>query len=259
MSVLIRFEDRYGMAELYRFLVFKGQYEDRYNFKYNEAEDIYVEYGLNSSNVLLLPKGSIRQYENLGIDTVIFVFDMDSDKNNSELLSVSNVQAAIERNRRLLSEAGHSIRYLYVPVVYSAETIALYQFYDGIDSLSNLVNKNNTKLLHTNLLKVVTKIERTKELKKYEFVDYFKLREKLVEFYGMDEYNISSFGLLLQKHDIFLDEEGVVEFMTQINEHYRYLLTNEDPMVITYKDVFLNVFTEQYKQQLSDMGYNYIM
>lgn len=258
MSVLMRFEDTYGMFKMYKDLVVEGNLYNKDGYLFYRERELYLENGLNCSKVLLLTEGMIRKYKSLGINTVVFVFDMDSSTSNSEILSTEEVKCSIERNKKLLNKISYDVSLLYIPTVYMAETIALYQYYKGDIPLTDLVNVNNTKELHTNILKVATKIEFTTNLKKFEFIDKIKLKGNLEKWVTLDSLNKSSISLLL---GILypLDNITVLEFMNKLQKHFYELRdSNTNQTVIIHKGCKLDTTGGLYKKQLKDLGYDFI-
>lgn len=258
MSVLMRFEDSYGMFKMYKDLVIEGSLYNKDGYLFYEEQELYLEKGLNCSRVLLLTEGMIRRYKSLGINTVVFVFDMDSSTSNSEILLTEEVKYSIERNKKLLNKISYDISLLYIPTVYMAETIALYQYYKGNIPLTNLVNVNNTKELHTNILKVATKIEFTTKLKKFEFIDKVKLKRSLKKWVTLDSLNKFSINLLL---GILypLDDITVLEFMSKLQKHFYELRDNDiSQTVMIHKGCKLDTISDLYKKQLKDLGYSFI-
>lgn len=118
MKYLIRFEDMYGLADIFC---------KAYGLKYVEvtsepilvSENLYVWTGLGAIKSLYIKSPEQSIYCDLGIDIVITVFDMDSlDTQNSNPLSSS------EFTRRIIKKY-NNIEYRWMPVRWCAETCML--------------------------------------------------------------------------------------------------------------------------------------
>lgn len=250
----MRFEDTHGMYTMFRILKCVQNIERiSSNMDYLADIDVYVQYGVGCSSVLMLGKGDIRSYVSKNIDRVIFVFDMDDDESDF-VLQASCVEERIRQTLEQVNASKRSIKLEYVLVVYAAETVALYQFYSGDRKLSDLVNKVNTKALHVNLLKLLTKINSSKRVKKYDFVDYTVLRERLQKYRSIDVFNTYCMSLLLDTECESLSDHEIVKFIDRVHNHYNTLLSSSKPMKVSYKGVNLEVFLDEYKQQLKDFG-----
>lgn len=115
-----------------------------------------------------------------GIDRIVIVFDVDNEDGlKSKLLSENFLKSRIKSLRLKFLNRGYNIKIEFVPVVYSAETIMLYQYISDLHpetNIESLVHKLNTNKFQLILL---TKLIGYKHIKRAKRVqDYLNL-EKL--------------------------------------------------------------------------------
>lgn len=207
-----------------------------------------------NSGVFSITDGEADKFSRLGVSKVLFIFDMDSDMSNSEVLSVDDIRKKVSIVEGVCNK--HNMLMQYVPVVYCAETIAIYQFYNGNRRLSDMVNKVNTKLLNVNILKLLTGVHSSKKLKRYDYVDYEALRVGLIRANKIDKFNACCLKFLIGGECIGYSGEDIILFIELMYKHYHDLLKSDKPMRVSYRGKNLEVFTDEYKQQLRDFGVN---
>lgn len=253
MSGLIRYEDKYGMSTMFSNLN-ALESETRGDISIYRGTNLYYRNGLSNAKVLKITFNEAILYKSYGITDVYFVFDLDNPSDNSKIISIEFVNKRIEQLIDLRNKAKWCVKYHFVPVVYTAETIALYQFFSGNRSLTSIINRENTKLLHLNLLHVVTGEKDTKKLKHYNFIDADKLRENLLKFRKIDKFNNSAIALLLNciSDDQFPTEQGVLPLLQEIMKQFEQY--KDADCFITYRGVKYCVSSNEYIQQFKVLG-----
>lgn len=156
MKSLIRFEDTYGLTD-----IFCAQHKIPYldiskkqQRMIQVTSELFVDFGLASGWTSISNNEAYALMER-GIERVIFVYDMDNLKGDkTKILSRESLSSVIKNNRLLFENLAYSIELYYVPVVYAAETIMLYQYLDEKYDISvtSLVNSINTNAQHLYLL-----------------------------------------------------------------------------------------------------------
>lgn len=170
MSQLIRFEDKFGMTDIVCIVQDLGLQNpnDMWVTHSTMKKDILVQYGLSIGLVLNpddMLKTAIMNYD---INEIIYVFDMDA-LDGKGIMPVRVLKEKVNRIDAWITSIGKDIIVKYAPVVWSAETIALYILLalypekpcvkrgnKGID-ITNVVHFKNTMKFHGRLLEDILK------------------------------------------------------------------------------------------------------
>ena len=182
LNYLYRFEDKYGSLDI--MCSVRGVTRD-----FSSGESIVVlsdneqaVFDLSISRVFSINRNTARKYRDAGVDVVVFVFDMDNVSGDSsvimdlEYFTDGNLQYSAYSAINTLSEFG--IKCLFMPILFSAETIGLLQYCkDDLDPC-DIIHKEGTAKLHAKLLTnlAINKLDRTKKLsaegkKFYKFIE----------------------------------------------------------------------------------------
>lgn len=186
MSLLIRFEDVYGMCDIFsgiRHLPFLNK-EDRGKIT-NVADNLYIQHGLSSPKCLILKERNISLFQRLGITSILFVFDVDNGAGrNHDVLSYDNLKKLVD-DLCSISEAS-GIKLYFLPVIYCAETVLLYNYIDTecIGSLfaEDLVSTHDINKFYKYLIAILEGFKSTRKVKNFrEYADIDSLVEVLRE------------------------------------------------------------------------------
>lgn len=236
MPSLIRFEDTYGMTDI--FLGISGRPYSIVDPGKHELKaldsDLYINYGLGS-RWFILTSADITILRKLGITDIYFIFDLDSPAgHNDEILSIPQLEVQLLQIRQSFEKADFSANLYFMPVVYAAETIALLQYVrECTGSLTNLVHGSNTKKLHLQLLSAFARCVRDSDAKKFhDFLD----AESLVEGVAFN----------LQDNDLNVKLRRWISASCELDPEYFY---NEDDLILHHKQICAN-YTERLKDAL---------
>lgn len=182
MSLLIRFEDMYGMYDIFsgiKHLPFLAN-----NPKVTKVSDtLFIQHGLSSPECLSLRVGNIVEFKKLEVTAVFFVFDIDNDCGRRyDIWSYDNLKRLIDKLSIMSEDSG--IKFYFLPVVYCAETILLYNYIDNecIGSLfaEDLVSTHDINKLYLLLIAMLEGVRSTRKVKNFrEYADIDSLIEVL--------------------------------------------------------------------------------
>lgn len=232
MIPLIRFEDAYGMADI----ILKtrdipvvpleptqntNNSTSTNNIKKSEMHNIYYECGV-SFPAIFIPTakllGNIKTYH---IDTLILVYDMDSPNQKYPILSEIDLKKYIDMlQKQLVKEGLGKVKVYFLPVVWCAETFALY-------ILANKYSKNSTeitKILHSkNIAKFHGEI-----IKKYlEYYDINAKPKKLRDYIGDKDNIITSLKKFIRKYPDSINKKTIEWIITNDSQ---YLFDDTDAL-----------------------------
>jgi hypothetical protein len=174
MKILIVFEDRYGIFDI--FMQISRKY---HNVSYKEdaayielSNSLSIVRGLGNISTIGL-KGKVLEYAEYS-DVCISVFDIDKVGVGCKNAVVSDSEVI-----SLVDKSKYCGQRLFMPVIYNAETIMLYQYLHGLNGMDvvDIVHSEDTFKLQLNLLsEVVRKVTGVKSVKKVnEYLDIDKL------------------------------------------------------------------------------------
>ena len=182
MRLLIRFEDRYGMADIFC-AVNKTNYFDNTVVREKVSDNLFVDTGLGNVRVLMLSDRDIEEIISLNIDSILFVFDTDNEKGiKNKVLSKEQITKKILDLQTRFDKRNYKINLNFFLTVYSAETIALYQYISENPSLDieYYVSKYDTCALHISILTLLNNFDRVRKAKKFRnFLDIGMLKQKI--------------------------------------------------------------------------------
>ena len=210
MRSLIRFEDTYGLCDIYcasRYINYIDIKETGHITKVSDTE--FIQSGLGICNCFKLSTSDLMTIKSLNIDNIIFVFDTDSmSGNKSKVMSTEEMSNNIRYVKKSLR--GLNISYQFITVAYAAETIMLYQnlsdnwlnisyqfitvayaaetimLYQNLSdnwlhlNFEDYVHRINTDALHLVMLAASNKLDDIKKAKRVRnFINWEVLRNKL--------------------------------------------------------------------------------
>ena len=182
MRLLIRFEDRYGMADIFC-AANKINYFDNTVVREKVSDNLFVDTGLGNVRVLMLSDRDIEEIINLNIDSILFVFDTDNEKGlKNKVLSKEQITKKILDLQDRFNKKNYKINLHFFLTVYSAETIALYQYLSENPSLDieSYVSKYDTCALHISILTLLNNLDRVRKVKKFRnFLNIDILKHKI--------------------------------------------------------------------------------
>ena len=195
MKSLIRFEDTYGLTDIFC---------ARNDLDYIDISlisekliemtpDLFVDFGLGSGWGSFSADEAYAIME-IGIERIIFVYDMDNlDGDKAFIIQKAQLTQKIDDIERIFKGIGYNVEICFIPVVYAAETLMLYQYLDekyGI-RISHIVSSVNTNYVHLCLLAYLIKevnIKRAKRVRNFLEID--KLVEAFENKYHKDINNM---------------------------------------------------------------------
>lgn len=192
MSLLIRFEDTYGMCDIFsssRHLPFLSN-TDRGKI-IHIMDNVYIQYGLSSPNCIILQERELVSFRKLGVTSVLFVFDIDNGEGrNYDVWSYDSLKGLVDNLNNPLN--GNDIKFYFLPTIYCAETVLLYNYIDSecIGSLfaEDLVSTHDINKFYKYLIAMLEGIRSTKKVKVFrEYADIdslIKVLGKVVTFEG---------------------------------------------------------------------------
>lgn len=133
MNSLIRFEDKYGMADIWYLIngkALEGVEEENYTGnQFNQVDDnTFTQLALTTGGVFLMSEDDEAFIIKNHIEQIILVYDLDNLNNMSQLdLDNSVFKDYLNRlKNRLEKNIDYNIEIKLAPTVWSAETFALY-------------------------------------------------------------------------------------------------------------------------------------
>ena len=209
MKSLIKFEDTYGLCDIYCALI-NIEYlditklEDK-NF-INIDKDTFISIGAGSS-WYKTSKEDARKIIGNNIDTVIIVYDLDNEDGiKTKILSDSKIKSSYSNLTTRIHQLNknYNINIKYIPVTWAAETILLYQYLStGDTSLENIISTVDTNMLHLHLLGYLAEIKGLHRVKKIRnYLDITKLLQQLNKRISKENLNYNLSSILQSKFDI---------------------------------------------------------
>lgn len=186
MSQLIRFEDKYGMGDIVSLAQDLGDVNHniiQLSTKTNKS-NVWIQIGLSIGAVFSLDD-LFKSNINKDVDEIIFVYDMDT-------ISGKGVLTPQELQKKLSQHGKFSKKYKlrYTPIVWCAETVALYVLLDVFDpnntvkgkcvDITTLVHQKNTAKFHDAILAKVLRHENINNVKVKHMTEYIKSKDVLV-------------------------------------------------------------------------------
>lgn len=242
MKSLIRFEDTYGLADIF-YASHKYDYIDINNpIKLIEIEgNTFVEVGRTITGCFLFSEDEIVNLIILGIERVVFVFDLDNPNGiKTEIMNYAFIRKLIDNAKEQFINYGYNIEFQFIPIVYSAETLLLYQHISNRfkeTNIESLVHDEDTNKFHLILLAILNKLKRYNHAKRVrEFLDIDRLKEKIQLSLSMNINNVNKHTLewILGGCKIEDNHYDIKEVEDIINEATSIFMENRDKAVDLY-------------------------
>lgn len=190
MSLLIRFEDTYGMYDLFS-IIRHMPFLENDNRVVKVSDDLYIQHGASSPGCLYFKGRSLDKIKEMGVDTILFVFDIDNECGKSyDIWSYYDLKKLTDKLIILSRDSG--VKFYFLPVVYCAETVLLYNYVDSecVGSLfvEDLVSTHDINNFYKYLIAMLEGFKSTRKVKVFrEYVDVdslIKVLRRVVTFEG---------------------------------------------------------------------------
>lgn len=243
MSRLIRFEDAYGMADLVCLVQDIPLINLQSNtgttsltginqIHYCKEKDIYYECGISFPTLLIPSNNLLAAIKKYNIDEIIFVYDMDSPEGGQSILSSSTLKKKLDE---LYVQLDNSVKIRLLPIVWAAETFALYILACDYDAKkATEIVQEPTKLIHTkNIARFHSKIiERYLEYYKIQarskhLREYIHNKEEAIRALNLarnkfkDSINAKAINWILENDDSYLfNINEAIQHQEEVNIFY---------------------------------------
>jgi hypothetical protein len=241
MSILVNFEDSYGMADIACKYFFDKVIEVNKNEE--TYDNVIIRRALSTANIFsykTIPKD---------ITTIVYVYDMDrqSNKDPYNFLEPETLQTKVEK----LSNMYRNINLRFIPVAFAAETICLHMMKPDTLDFSLAFSSVNTAHLHTKILTdILANIHTDTNDRRYwlahgqgkhtfavkrtrEYMDDFKNLDdvvKILEELHFSETNKSLFEWLengkADDTSMLLNSQQAIEMQKHYRKEYEEFITN---------------------------------
>lgn len=250
MKSLIRFEDTYGMADI--FCSANGivhNFEQNKFYKVND--NLFIEVGKGITNCIGVTDAYLQDLICEGVDRILFIFDVDNEEGDkNKLLSLNYIRIKTQKVKQKFIREGYNIKLEFLPVVYSAETIMLYQFIQDSNpetDVEGIVHKTNTNDFQLLLLAKILGLENTDKAKHFSnYLDFNKLKSKITKNMEVREsINKKLFEWILNDCNPETEHytmHEVIKFVEQVHKLFEYHMKNP----ITFK-----IGNREYTNQMS--------
>lgn len=184
MKSLIRFEDTYGLCDIY--CKIKGiPYENIENAGkiLSITDEQFIEFGLGA-RCFKLNNDEIDTIILYDIHELYIVYDLDNEKGNkTKILSEERIIKSYNKIKEEIEKikAGYELNIMYIPVTWAAETILLYQYIiTGDTDIENIISTVDTNNLHLYLIGYFSNSRGLKSAKQVRnYLDITKLLNQL--------------------------------------------------------------------------------
>ncbi len=263
MPLLINFEDAYGMSDivcLAHGINLPGLNSDKANnaiigiqeiIKSNK-QDTYICCGISCPKVLIVENKLLGDIYNYNISELVIVFDMDSPSGKG-VITAEKLKEYVDGIEKQLRSFNVKVR--YAPVVWSAETIALYYLLDIYNDkekcvdITTVMHKKSTIKFHGKLIEEILNKEskyqecKVKHTRKY-MNDKDKVRqviEKFIRNYPQS-INLRLLKWILTEDISYLfDSIEVVEHQRKVEDLYNEGQASKNNTFYLYgKEISLN-------------------
>ena len=147
MNIYIRFEDRYGIFDLFQYCKKLPDVDALQGYKV--TDNLIIRNGVTILSSFSLNEVDYDIIEANNIDLILNVHDLDSlDGKDNEILQYASLETRVFKSKKELEERGFNVELRYLPVIFAAETVMLYIIYNTLLDPTTLVHKDNTKRLH---------------------------------------------------------------------------------------------------------------
>ncbi len=240
MSVLFRFEDTHGAYTLFAKAHSSDSKENGAIF--SVSEDIYCQIGIGNKAIFKITAEEWDNYKIKGITSICFVFDVDHISDLDKIMTIEH----FEKWYRILEEQAkeYDTQIRFIPCIYEAESIVLYQHSQMKQMIPSLVNKWSTRKAHQYLLCLMQKCRNIKDIKSFKFdIDLNKILSTYDELEDKDIFNQEAMKLL--RDEIMLNTVGMkgkecisllarlhIYFNEQLNKGNNIILFHEEEIDI---------------------------
>lgn len=185
LKYLIRFEDTYGIADLYCFSACENFFDIKDAKKLISINDTTsIIFGLSNAGCLCIKRKELYIIEKFKPEYVITVMDLDKDNNDGTgILPLKTAKINLSETERKIKEISPNSKLRYIPTIYASETIMLYQYLKKPDKdfcIEEIVHCNNTWLFHSVIIAIFAHLEKLSDAKKVR--NYLEIDKLLKEF-----------------------------------------------------------------------------
>lgn len=177
MKRLIRFEDKYGIAD---FFVGDKESEEIINRNIVQIDtETFISRGHTSPAIFNIRNNEVKSAVLLGIKRILIVFDLDNVAENNKILEYNNVRKSVESSLELCQK--YNIQCYFIPVCYMAESVALINYCKDYaqSRAESYVHYENYKSFILHLL-VCLEDKSSRDIKKFsEYLDKEKVVTRL--------------------------------------------------------------------------------
>lgn len=165
----MRFEDTYGLCDL--FCAIRGLEFLRDTSQVSPvqvSESVYVVNGLGNRGCFSASAYYVAAIESIHPDLILTVFDLDSGVNHREIMSSSTFASRASRFESGVKKYLPDVKFEYIPTVYAAETIMLYQFMRDLKltgAIEELVHNSNTWSFQALILAIFNRCDKVADAK----------------------------------------------------------------------------------------------
>lgn len=167
MIYLLRFEDTYGLADVFCKANNIPYVEASYRGTVKISDTLYIETGIGAVDALRISRNGVLKILDVNPDVVITVFDLDSPATHNEYpLSIEEFNKNVHYTEKHLK--GPELRWLLIP--WCAETILLnYSIPEAIKLVNNQTWRYQTTLL--SILKHIDPVVKVKVFRNHLTTD----------------------------------------------------------------------------------------
>jgi hypothetical protein len=183
---LIRFEDTYGVCDLFcARLGIPYIPEKEWHDIVKVTDSIYISSGLGTKGCFRRSADGFRDIVEAAPDVILTVFDLDSGVDGRHTMSGANFLNRAKRFESDVKGVLPNATMMYIPTVYAAETVMLYQYRKSLGiqgSIEELVHNRNTWTFQSTILAIFNKCDSLHLSKKMrDYIDISTLMESLDE------------------------------------------------------------------------------
>ena len=250
MKTLIVFEDTDGISDIYKVIHGITEY-GRGLCEYNE--DIILFCGAACVGALALNRELIAVCNKYDIEQVISVFDIDNSNGFCNTVYTPH-EFKMQIDKFNVNTKGKLI-HKFMPVVYNAETVMLYQYIvpEENSEVVDIVHNYDTKVFHLKLLEELVDYKNTKISVKHiaGYLDVKRLYSGLRCVHECEiNYPICNWilnGMPLEDM-YFLSDEEVQMLLISADKKFRTNLTNKNRMYKYKKEYYFDISSSSFQR-----------
>lgn len=238
MKYLIRFEDTYGLCDI--FCAVRGIHYlelDKCASIQMLDSNTYINFGLGIQSCISFNKSEVAEISRLKIDQILVALDVDDlSGNKHQLLQDYDFEFQFNRTKKKLASAGcGNVKIKFILAAYAAETLELYQYIVpslfGDGKMERLVHSIDTNELHLIILSSLCGGVFDKDAKKTRnFLDIDKLKRNVA---GVDCVNTEIMRWIASGCDIGIgySENDAKIKLKSLNNRFRQYLSDQRPVL----------------------------